>query len=854
MNENRFLTAALNMARDGIPVFPCWPRTKEPITEHGFKDATTDESVIRQWWEMYPDANVAIPTGDRSGRIVLDVDMDKDKDGETALAQVISQHQPLPDTLVARTPRGGRHLCFRHPGQKVPSRTDHPAPALDVRGDGGYVLIPPSQTDRGTYSYLNKAAPAECPCWLIDILVNGNGQTENLPTVAPSPARSRQHEPFDEEGRIHAALRFILASDYDTWTKVGMALHTWDPHRGLSVWDDWSRSCPEKYDERQPPKKWLSFKTNRTNGVTLGTLFELAKRGGWVPSSASILRGGVNKPVPATPAEWPDPQPIPDELVPVMAFVYDLLPAALRTWIRDIAERLQCPPDFSAVAVMVAIASVVGRCIGIRPKRHDDWLVVPNLWGAVIGRAGVMKSPAIAEPLKPLKRLEIEDAKQYKAERSEYEAKQLLAKQRRAIAEASIKGALKDSGGEAAAMDIARQALQEDGCEPTRKRHLVNDSTVEKHGELLRQNPNGYCVYRDELVGLLKSLDKDGQEGARAFYLEAWNGTGRYTFDRIGRGTIDIESVIFSIIGGITPGPLGDYLRQAVQEGALDDGLMQRFQLAVWPDISREWRNVDRWPDGEAKRSAYAAFERLARLDPQSVGARVDENDEDGIPYLHFTESGQVLFDEWREGLEAKIRTGDEHPALESHLSKYRSLIPSLALLIHLVDDGQGGVTKDALQRAIGWGEYLESHARRIFAVAISPDIPAAKALAKRLQNGDLKEEFSLKDIYRPCWSGLNTRELAQAAVDVLLDLEWLAERRETAPGAFKPSTIYQLNPKVGNTPRQVTAFTAVGSNGSNGSSLPSDLPSCTEVSQAASPTMTAGPKTDTSLVEEEVV
>ena len=63
-----------------------------------------------------------------------------------------------------------------------------------------------------------------------------------------------------------------------------------------------------------------------------------------------------------------------------------LLPKALRPWIMDIAERLQCPPDFSAVAAMVSLGAVVGRRLAIRPKRHDDWLVVPNLWGAVVGR------------------------------------------------------------------------------------------------------------------------------------------------------------------------------------------------------------------------------------------------------------------------------------------------------------------------------------------------------------------------------------------------------------------------------------------------------------------------------------
>jgi putative DNA primase/helicase len=92
----------------------------------------------------------------------------------------------------------------------------------------------------------------------------------------------------------------------------------------------------------------------------------------------------------------------------VEPFIPGLLPPALRPWVMDIAERMQCPPDFTGAAAIVALGSAIGRRCGIRPKRHDDWTVVPNLWGAVIGRPGVLKSPAVEETLRPLRRLEAE--------------------------------------------------------------------------------------------------------------------------------------------------------------------------------------------------------------------------------------------------------------------------------------------------------------------------------------------------------------------------------------------------------------------------------------------------------------
>jgi Protein of unknown function (DUF3987) len=328
-----------------------------------------------------------------------------------------------------------------------------------------------------------------------------------------------------------------------------------------------------------------------------------------------------------------------------------------------------------------------------------------------------MKTPAIQEPLKPLKRLEIDAKREFDAAMKEFEAKQLVSEQRKAVAKTEIKNALKEAGGEA--LDIAREALAHDDKSPTRRRFMVNDSTVEKLGEILNENPNGILCYRDELIGLLKSLEKEGQEGARSFYLEAWNGTGRYTYDRIGRGTVDIEAAIVSLIGSIQPGPLRAYLRGAISDGAGADGLMQRFQLAVYPDISPTWRNVDRWPDTDAKNRAYDVICALDRLGPLEVGAEVDS---DEIPFLRFDEEAQERFDEWRGHLEHRLRSAVEHPVIIAHLAKYRSLIPSLALLCHLADGCTGPVGSGSLARAIAWGSYLETHARRVYAAAVTPD------------------------------------------------------------------------------------------------------------------------------------
>ena len=506
-----------------------------------------------------------------------------------------------------------------------------------------------------------------------------------------------------------------------------------------------------------------------------------------VKQGIEALREALSNP---TGFDWPTPSPLPGDLPPVEQFNMALLPDAFQAWIGDMAERMQCPADFPAIGAMTALAAVVGRRIGIRPKRQDDWTVIPNLWGLVVGRPGVLKSPALQEAKKPLARLEAEAGAAYNLLKIEAEAEQEVLEQKRQVNKAKIRELLKQGGADSA--ELAALVISAENTGPIRKRYIVNDTSIEKLGELLNENPNGLLAFRDELLGLLYNLERAGQEGAKQFYLEAWNGNGRFVYDRIGRGTVEIDACCLSLLGSIQPEPLQTYLLTAP-----DDGLMQRFQLAVWPDSTRDWRNVDRWPDKTAKDAVWDVFKRLDSLVPLAIGATpVDDAD---VPCLRFSEEAQCEFDQWRESLEKRLRTEDLSPAMETVLSKYRSLVPSLALLIHIVDHPEGGpVDITALIKACAWTEYLESHAHRIYSAKLAPAILSARALAAKIKAGKLADQFSLKDVYRPGWSRLTTAEQAQAAINLLIELDWL--RATAAPGPAtggRAKMIHTINPAI---------------------------------------------------------
>jgi putative DNA primase/helicase len=491
---------------------------------------------------------------------------------------------------------------------------------------------------------------------------------------------------------------------------------------------------------------------------------------------------------------WPEPIPLPDGLPPVKPLHPEMIPLPLRGWLMDIAERMQIPPDFSAAAAVVALGSIIGRGCGIHPKRHDDWLVVPNLWGAVVGRPSLMKTPAVSEAHRHLIRLESEAREAYLNATQEFEIDREIQKVKKSAITDDIKKAARK--GNAVMIEDGREkllALTLD--EPKRQRFQTQDGTVEKIGELLNENPRGLLVNRDELIGWFRSLDRDGREGDRAFYLEAWNGNRGFTYDRIGRGTMDIAALCISIFGAITPGPLSSYVYQANRGGNGDDGLLQRFQVFVWPNAPAEWKNVDRFPDTVEKNRAWEIFKALSGDIP---GAVMEE--EAAIPALRFSPAGQEVFDSWRHELEMRLRS--DHgltPALESHLTKYRKLMPSLALIFHLVDvaDGNepGPVSEQAAFMATAWCDYLESHAYRLYGGMVAPGMEAAREIIRHINRGAIRDGATLREIWRPQWSKLTSSEEVKAGIEVLVEYDWLTVEKEQTGG--RPTERIRLNPGI---------------------------------------------------------
>ena len=210
------------------------------------------------------------------------------------------------------------------------------------------------------------------------------------------------------------------------------------------------------------------------------------------------------------------------------------------------------------------------------------------------------------------------------------------------------------------------------------------------------------------------------------------------------------------------------------------------------------WKQIDRHPDTKAKNRAYEAFRALDTLTPEDLNLDTQEAD---IPALRFSPEAQQLFDDWHGRLEVRLRTGQGHAAaFESHLAKYRSLMPSLALLFHLVDIADGAVgnpvSAGATELAIRWCEYLEQHAQKLYAPEVRENVTAAHALAAKIQDGSVKDGQSVRDIYKRGWKGLGQNEV-DLALEVLSKSNWVKVESSANPKGGRPSNVIRLHPDL---------------------------------------------------------
>jgi hypothetical protein len=298
--KNDRQVSALNFARGGWEVFPIPAGLKcgYTIEKRGFDNGapwgkTKSETEVRKYWRRLPKANVGVAMGIGSGIWDLETDTvightNLERDGAVSLAALERAHSKLPATLMFESPSGSVHRLYRHPGGDLRIRSGaldaENYPGIDVKGDGGMSVAPPSRTPKGTYKWINKRRIAAAPAWLLELVVKQDAPYE--PDVWDQFAKSVRRPSIEDLTLAVAMLdNPDLSWDPDKstghpgWNAIGMAIFEASDGsvEGFRLFDAFSQRS-RKYDADYTRKKWRAFRRCPPRTIGAGSVFWLAER------------------------------------------------------------------------------------------------------------------------------------------------------------------------------------------------------------------------------------------------------------------------------------------------------------------------------------------------------------------------------------------------------------------------------------------------------------------------------------------------------------------------------------------------------------------------------------------------
>lgn len=660
---------------------------KHPTTKHGPKDASRNEIQIDHWWNRRPEANIGIRTGVNTGIVVIDVD--PRHGGDESLAELVREHGELPATVEALTGGGGRHLVFKHPGGTVRNRSNM-RPGIDVRGDGGYIVAPPSNhASGGQYRWReghgpHEMTPAEMPAWLLALVTRGNLEDTNTDAApvakpAPTPPAALMNE---RATRALAAMRGLRADDHKDGSRRLFAAASiavrfdLDTNGALATIREYLNSAPtpREYSDSDILKRLHDAERTCTRGEAL---------------HSGQARGAAPGNVPAPSAPPPEPfQPFP----------VDALPDRMRVFVENVAAATGTDAAFAAMAALVVVAGCIGNRVAVLVK--SGWIESAVLWGVLVGRSGTTKSPVLKLVTRALIDLFKAERRAFTDAMKEY----IREMERHNVRLAEWKKSQRDGPPTDPPDEPER---------PTERRLLVSDITVEKLGELLEQNPLGLLLVRDELAAWVGAFDRyasGGKGSDQPAWLSMYD-AAPVTIDRkSGKGNYFVERAAVSVLGSIQPGTLARSFGTAEREA----GLLARVLVAYPPDRPALWTEAA-LPDDVA-----AEWRKLLET-LLALPAAIDEHGDPRPRFIPIGQEAKALWIEWHDR-HARELVDISNDDLVAHYAKLKGACARIALLFACVEVAAGGdavayISADAMRRAIAVVEWFKGEGRRVYAV-----------------------------------------------------------------------------------------------------------------------------------------
>jgi hypothetical protein len=273
----------------GWMIFPVPPGTKQSYKSAKYSGGrawgmTRHPMEIERDFRRWPEAGVGIPTGKVNSIFVVEADTVEGHgvDGLAGLKALEARHGRLPETLTAESPSGSIHRYFNWPGEKIKNSDGKLAPGVDVKGDGGMVVAPPTRTEKGVYRWLNNSPVADAPGWLVKLALRHRHRFYSLNWLRrPARSASRPNRKPVSDKQLRAVMAMIPnddATDWEDWNRIGLASFaaTNGSDFGFELFDEWSQKNEDKYDYAYTYEKWEKFKASPPTDIGVGTLIHEA--------------------------------------------------------------------------------------------------------------------------------------------------------------------------------------------------------------------------------------------------------------------------------------------------------------------------------------------------------------------------------------------------------------------------------------------------------------------------------------------------------------------------------------------------------------------------------------------------
>lgn len=396
-----------------------------------------------------------------------------------------------------------------------------------------------------------------------------------------------------------------------------------------------------------------------------------------------------------------------------LIFPIDIFPEGVRNYMLSCNSTLSSSFDYLGSALLWTTSIVIGNSIQIEVKR--GWVEVCNLWLALVGKAGIGKTPSISNITFPLTTLNSKEIKKYVQSKQKYTDYQCLSKKEKELVE-EIK-------------------------EPNKTQFIVNDITLEALVELHDENKNGIGVLKDELAGWLKGMNQYRAGADLEHWLSSWNGK-EINLNRKTSKSSFVDKAFIPVLGGIQPGILENYYT----EDNKDSGFLDRL-LFAYPDL-----NVEKYNEDEMEESYINWYSDYITSFFQVIRNNVRKNESGEIKPLisRFSEEAKREWVRIFNDITEKQNSDEENEYLKSMLPKQKSYIPRFALIINTLDCYERNdnnlyeISKESILKAEKLSTYFISMAKKI--KVDSAEINKIKGQIKK--NVEKTELELFKEIY----------------------------------------------------------------------------------------------------------